>query len=298
MTQNEIATLLKTDEPNRLQFLPALFEDSSHQIVLQSFQDRVEVIKIMRSESASIFWQGMNQLFGVSLASQLSTFERLYPWLAQKTALPLPKWLQTLTNAKGQAHAVRASFLKGEAIESQPVQKPMVEQLAKHLAQWHRVRSDRFGGVFGSDLAPQLAAENWPNRLKRVLETLPETTPAEVHLKQQTLHQLSATPTAFNPTQFALIMPDLRWDQFLSNGHFLTGLTDLDAVVFGPVELEWVLLEVILNQQQAQWFLQAYPATPPDLAQVRQVYRMALCQLQVLGHQSPQAWLNFPTWFD
>jgi len=61
-------------------------------------------------------------------------------------------------------------------------------------------------------------------------------------------------------------MPDLRWDQFLSNGKQITALIDLDALVMGPIELDWVILEYLLSAQQAEWFILEYATfTPPPL---------------------------------
>lgn len=290
----QIAAWLQTDQPNTLEILPSLFSDSSHDIVLQHFDDHSDVIKAVRDEAqGSTFWQGMQQLFGITLNQQIAQFEHNYPWLAQQTPLPLPRWLHTFYNAQDQACAVRSSFLSGQTLNAEAVQRSMVEQLARHLANWHRLTHSRFGTL----QHPQGERKAWPKQLQRTLQSLPEITPSERQLKQQSMQQLAEHPEAFVPEQFSVIMPDLRWDQFLvEDGHL--ALTDLDAVVFGPVALEWVLLEALLTEQQASWFLQAYPATPPTLASVRQVYRAVLCQLQVFGDQNTQAWLNLPTWFD
>lgn len=196
-------------------------------------------------------------------------------------------------NDQGQADAVRSSFLAGQGVQTEQVDQAIVEQLAKHLYSWHQLSSVRFGCL----QQPQGERQSWPTHLHDYLQTLSEASSGDRQLKQQSLQQLSEQPEAFIPEQFGVIMPDLRWDQFLvAEGQL--ALTDLDAVVFGPVALEWVLLEGLLTEQQACWFLQAYPGRPPNLAPVRQVYRAVLSQLQVFGKQNAQAWLDLPAWFD
>jgi len=294
MNLKQLIVWSHSDQPNTLKVLPSPFADSSHHILLQQFDDHIEVIKGLRDDAQdSPFWQGMHQLFGVTLSQQIAAFETCYPWLAQHTPIPLPCWLQTVYNADAQPCGVRTHFLAGQPTQTEPLEQAMVEQLADHLYHWHNLSSTRFGGL----QQPQGERQSWPKQLQDFLQTLPDASISQRQLKQQSLQPLAAHPEAFMPEQFGVIMPDLRWDQFLVEAGRLA-LTDLDAVVFGPVALEWVLLEALLTEQQANWFLKAYPERPPTLAPVRQVYRAVLCQLQVFGEQNAQAWLNFPTWFD
>ncbi len=294
MNLKQLIAWSQSDQPNTLDILPCPFSDSSHHIVLQQFNDRTEVVKGLRDKALQTpFWQGFECLFGVSLTQQIAVFETSYPWLAQQTSLPLPHWLDTFFNDQGQACAVRSSFLSGQAVQIERVDQTMVEQLAQHLHGWHGLSSSRFGSL----QQPQGERQSWPKQLQAFLQRLPDASASQRHLKQQSLQQLAGHPEAFVPEQFGVIMPDLRWDQFLvADGRL--ALTDLDAVVLGPVALEWVLLEALLTEQQASWFLKAYPEPPPTLAPVRQVYRAVLCQLQVFGDQNAQAWLDLPTWFD
>ena len=60
----------------------------------------------------------------------------------------------------------------------------------------------------------------------------------------------------------SLIMPDLRWDQFLTDGQKITAFVDLDALIEGPAELDWTILEYLLTKEQAVWFLEAYKKIP------------------------------------
>lgn len=295
MQLKQLLHWLESDFPNRVEVLPSPFSDSSHHIVFQYFDNHTEVVKGVRDLAQQTpIWQGIDHLFGVTLSQQIAAFEISYPWLAEYTDLQLPVWLHTYEDEQHQACAVRSSFLTGHALQAEAVQPLMVEQLAQHLGGWHRLRSTKFGGLSH----PQGEQSSWPKRLESYLQTLPETCASDRQLKQQSLQQLAEQQAVFLTDPFGVIMTDLRWDQFLADDNRLVALTDLDAVLYGPVALEWVLLEVILTEQQAQQFLEAYPGEPPRLKPVRSVYRAVLSQFQVFGEQNAQAWLDFPCWFD
>jgi hypothetical protein len=97
-----------------------------------------------------------------------------------------------------------------------------------------------------------------------------------------------------NVEKFMPIMPDLRWDQFLSQQNKLTALVDLDAIVLGPRELELVLLEYLLDEKQAALFKLYYQRQHsfPDLSKVRDTYRLLLFLMNVLGEKNIATWLQ------
>ena len=94
-------------------------------------------------------------------------------------------------------------------------------------------------------------------------------------------------------------MPDLRWDQFLMQQGKLSALVDLDAIVYGPRTLEFVLLEYLLDQTQAECFATEYQnyQSIPDLTKVRLPYRLLLFLMNVLGETDLNSWLNHPERF-
>jgi hypothetical protein len=89
-------------------------------------------------------------------------------------------------------------------------------------------------------------------------------------------------------------MPDLRWDQFLQHANKLTTLVDLDAFVYGPREVELVLLEYLFNDHQAKLFEKVYGQFQPipALKQVRKSYRLLLFLMNVLGEGDLNKWMK------
>lgn len=96
--------------------------------------------------------------------------------------------------------------------------------------------------------------------------------------------------------QQGLIMPDLRWDQFLTDGKEITAFIDLDALIKAPIEIEFVILEYLLTPQQAVWFLEEYQKTQmvPNLSKTRNHYRKLLFSMNILGETNYQTWLKQP----
>lgn len=276
--------------------IPSAYEDSSHTIFLQDTAQQKEVIKALNVGSAydSDFWQGMAHFFGVNLKQQLQCFDSLYPLIARGSSLKIPTLLQTVVVPSKDIWAIKTDFLSGQSVLAEQVTSQMVRQLAKHLAKLHQIRSTRFGYVVDGEENQRDWPKHLNQQLSEVLSVRPLLKPSE---KEKLLSQIDA---GFQPDTFGVIMPDLRWDQFLQLEGSLTALTDLDALVFGPIELDWVLLEYLLMPEHAEIFRVEYERHRgvPKIAHVRSVYRTLLFCMNVLGEKNYQAWCDHPALFD
>lgn len=276
--------------------IPSLYEDSSHHIFLHEASHGKEIIKALNSQSTSgsDFWLGMERFLGVDLKQQVSSFESLYPLIAQSSPLNIPTLLDTLTVPSKGIWAIKTDFLSGQAVQTQQVTSHMVRQLAEHLGRLHQIQSDHFGYIVDETKKEQ----DWPHHLKKQLNQC--LTVRSVLSPSEKDALISQIDERFQSTSFGVIMPDLRWDQFLQLDGTLTALTDLDALVFGPVELDWVLLEYLLTPEQAQVFSLEYERhhSIPAIADVRSVYRMMLFLMNVLGEKNYQAWRDQPRLFN
>lgn len=297
---HSIATLtsyFSNAETRLFEQIPSLYDDSSHTVFLHETVSQKEVIKVLNSQSAeeSPFWQGMADFFGVCLKQQLQHFESLYPLIAQYSPLEIPTLLQTLVVPNESIWAIKTDFLLGQSVQSEQVTAQMVRQLAEHLARLHQVQSDRFGYIVGK--AKTETKPSWSQHLKQQLTHLLTVHPILSSTEKEAL--LGQIDARFQPSAYGVIMPDLRWDQFLQQEGTLTGLTDLDALVLGPVEFDWVLLEYLLTPEQAQIFCTEYERhrAIPEIEPVRSVYRVMLFFMNVLGEKNYQAWRDYPTLF-
>lgn len=276
--------------------IPSLYEDSSHHIFLHEAPHGKEIIKALNSQSTndSDFWQGMERFFGVDLKQQVPAFESLYPLMAQSSPLNIPTLLDSLISPTEGIWAIKTDFLPGQAVQTEHISSHMIRQLAEHLAKLHQIQSDHFGYIVNGTQKQQ----DWPLHLKKQLDQWLTVRPVlSLSEKDAFIAQIDER---FQSVSFGVIMPDLRWDQFLQLDGTLTALTDLDALVFGPVELDWVLLEYLLTPEQAQAFCVEYERhhSIPAIADVRSVYRMMLFLMNVLGEKNYQAWRDQPRLFN
>jgi hypothetical protein len=287
----------------RFTVLPTVFEDSSHQIWFYDDAGQRDVIKLLNSvtHDAGPFWQGMRALFDVDLPQQISKFETLYPMVADATELRIPALRQLWLKPSAGLWGLRTDCLPGRAMTAELVTSEMVAQLAHHLAGLHRVSFEGFGDI----TCPEFNRQNhqaWSNHLKTWLEQ--QATPEKGVPASERDALLAECDKVFQPDvdagPFGIIMPDLRWDQFLQQDGRLTGLTDLDALVAGPIALDWVLVELLLNENQFDEFCNEYQkvAEIPTVSEVRAPYRAALFLMNVFGESNYQVWQKRPVWLD
>jgi phosphotransferase family enzyme len=274
--------------------LPAIYEDSTHQLWQCDTSQGQLILKICSSNQVdkSTFWQGMANLFDVDLARQLGKFDQVYKDLTTLSHLAIPEYISSGSNSQQTQAFILATKLSGTMVTNVEVDDDMVINLANHIGNLHQHGQLRWGRFFQADFG----AELWPTRLQITLKSLAE------KQKIVTTEMLDeAVEFAANCTvdRFVPIMPDLRWDQFLQQNGNLSALVDLDAFVYGPRELELVLLEYLLDEQQANIFSEHYQKSHfiPDLTQVRKPYRLLLFMMNVLGEKDVDAWMEASTRF-
>ena len=274
------------------------FEDSTNLLWLcDSKQSEPAVIKVCDWQDVedSDFWLGMRALFNLQYPQQMGFYAKVYELINDVTVLSIPELLACESATPDYAGFLYCSKLPGQVLEDGVeggVNEQMVRQLVHHLTQLHNVTNNQFGTLFN----PEFSKALWWLKIRSTITLLAE--------KQGVKIDRNLESTLFKsqqacPVQFVPIMPDLRWDQFLTDSEKLTGLVDLDAMVFGAVELEFVVLEYLLTEQQAVLFKQVYQMEHdlPDLRACRDVYRVLLFLMNILGEKSLYAWMQAPTRF-
>jgi len=277
--------------------LPVMYEDSTNRLWQCDTVDGLMILKVCDSHNvaSSAFWQGMKALFAIDLPSQMNQFDHVYSEISATTSLTIPDYTASASAVENESSPafILASLLPGSMLEPVEVDDGMVADLAEHISALHQQQRSTSGAIYatGSD------ASQWLNRLKESLVLL-----AEYHsdsVPSDLLHEVFAELVQCTVDHFVPIMPDLRWDQFLQQDGKLSALVDLDAIVYGPRELELVLLEFLLDQQQAMIFKEKYQQSHslPDLTKVRKAYRLLLFMMNVLGEKNVDAWMQAPTRF-
>ena len=270
--------------------LPLPFEDSTHQLWRCQTSDGEMVLKLCQQDRVdkSPTWQVIKQLFDFDLSEELSQFDKVQQIIEQYGLFPVPE-LVAFSGQKPRFPAfVLNRFVEGQSLHKDQLTDELVLQFARHVSGLHVRQQAGWGKLYQADRK----AESWPECLLKAL----------VHqAEQQTIGEpwlsLAVAQLAhINPRQFAPLMLDNRWDQFLVKAGKITALTDLDAFVFGPVELELILLEYQLDKKQAALFASEYQKTifMPDLSQQRLCYRLLLFLMNALGERDIDRWMQAP----
>ena len=281
----------------QLTALPVMYDDSTNRLWQCETVDGSMMLKVCdgHNVNTSLFWQGMKDLFAIDLPEQLDKFEQVYSKVTEFSPLTIPDYIasDSATESEQSPAFILARLLSGFMVESHQINDEMVRDFAQHISDLHQNKRLTWGAFYSEGMD----ASQWPKRLRDVLITL-----AEMQTNTIPNDLLSAALDVVDQCtvdSFVPIMPDLRWDQFLQQDGKLSALVDLDAIVYGPRELELVLLEFLLNEQQAAVFIKKYQQTHslPNLSKVRKQYRLLLFMMNVLGEKNVDAWMQAPTRF-
>ncbi|MBL1458080.1 MAG: phosphotransferase [Methylophaga sp.] len=266
--------------------IPAQFSDSSHQLWFCETVDGPMVLKLCDHANIdqSAFWQGMNSLFSINFPASLGNIAGVYQRISSISPLSIPSLINSM-----QAQFLLARWLPGDDVEPSAITPLTIKSLANHLGLMHQQQHPQWGSL----QQPEFTAIDWPLRLKKTLQQQADS------IEQTVLQQALKQAEQLSENTFVPIMPDLRWDQFLMQQGKLSALVDLDAIVYGPKTLEFVLLEYLLDQSQAEQFAAEYQNNQviPDLTDVRLPYRLLLFLMNVLGETDLNSWLNHPERF-
>lgn len=274
--------------------LPVMYEDSTHQLWQCDTSQGQLILKICSSDQVdkSTFWQGMANLFTVDLPRQLGEFDQVYKTLTTLSQLAIPEYIASGSQSQKIQAFILATKLPGTMVNDVEVDDDMVISLANHIGDLHQYEQKKWGRFSQADFD----AQQWPLRLQDTLIAIAEN---QSMIATELLDEVIELAANCTVDKFVPIMPDLRWDQFLQQNGFLSALVDLDAFVYGPRELELVLLEYLLDEQQADLFAEHYQKNHslPDLTQVRKPYRILLFMMNVLGEKNVDNWMQASTRF-
>ncbi|WP_430009736.1 aminoglycoside phosphotransferase family protein [Methylophaga lonarensis] len=290
LSEQQQATLPDFNKAVRLM---SPYEDSTNSTWLLETDSGRLVLKLcdLQWVEESTFWTGMRLLFDLHLPVQMQKFDLVYGFINQHSPLSIPALLAAGASCHEGMYPgyVMAEALAGKALTNDAVTDASVRDLARHLASLHAQQQSQWGSL----ASPDFTAELWPVRLRDSMLSLAskQNFVAKELLDAMTQQALLCRPAVFSP-----IMPDLRWDQFLMHEGQLAALVDLDAFVWGPVEMEFVLLEYLLTADQWRIFTEQYQqyCPLPVLDIVRAPYRMMLFLMNVLGEKDVQKWMHAP----
>lgn len=291
--------------------LPSLFEDSSAEIwLIKGFaglvnNDLTSSEYILKSHKTHpnqsgiySFWSIMQSLFGLDLVLSYKNAQYSYAKLAQISSLKMPVCYDLLQGPNQMALVLEK--LDGHTFHAEHLTRTTIEQFTNYLAGLHNNQQAGFGLIHevGAELKANLFQINeWRERLKSSLMQSFQTT----KIMGFDIAELLKAIDRLETQKYVPVMMDLRWDQFAVNNGNLMGVFDLDAYVYAPIELDFVILEYLFNADQAWQFQETYfSLTGQNIGlthEQRVVYRALFFVMNALGKNDYQNWMSQPVIF-
>ena len=302
--------------------VPKLFEDSTHHIFKLFFSDTPVplicklCVPMALQENFShepenslspsiIFWSRIRQLFDFNACQSLKNAQIHYQWMQKHTTFHIAKLYGVATSTEPfECGFLLQEFIEGINCHRSYYTQERARKLADHLMAMHQHHFQRFGvlaEVFqqttDSQDSERLKAEStelWWTNIAKVIETIPAGKVLATE-KTEALAMIEALKT--KRVDFVPQLVDFRWDQIRSGlpsteisksdvGQCY--LLDLDALVIAPLEFEWVMLELVLTQEDMEYLIYHYHQgiKIPLIHDHRLVYRMVFFAMNLLGEMS------------
>lgn len=252
------------------------FDDATHCVYRLTTAQGAFALKVLRKKQTP-FWRGMDALFDVKLAQQVTRSIEHYACAADVFSLPVPTLIDYSEVSADSPAYLLTTWLAGELIDSLPVSAQLIEDMAYADAQRHQKKQM----TWGCAVAPSYSMQDWQARIASILPNV--------------------TSSALNSDGFVPMIMDMRWDQCLQQQGRLSALVDIDALVYAPKALELVLMEYWLTSAELTVWRQTYLSCGgelPALRDVRSLYRQLLWPWQILGPSCQDEWMQWPTFFD
>ncbi len=283
--------------------------DNTNQIFVITTNNRDYILKIVKDDDVtkSIFWRGLNLLFGADFQNSISNQQRLSQYLNQSKIIAVPAVIKadpTKNNPLNRPYVILEK-MPGDPIPPQSeLEQSIMEsfdnalQLGEFLANVHLERFDFFGNLSKQGLP----LSEFKLKLFATLKAVANTRKAlqDKAVQQMLPYFLKKVETLKVPINSCLIMLDCWPSQFLDEKNRYSALVDIESYIIGPVELELVLLELWLVPlgKFKEGYLSIHKEWP-DLEEVRELYRFFFYLLYDCPEQGLQACIEhkamFPT---
>lgn len=257
------------------------YNDASHRIIKLHTAANQYFLKWPQKHWRQLpFWQMSQAWFDLAIDTNYKTGSVLAE-LVQHSPLSLVTILEA-------NHQVLSVALVNDGVPSHLSSQAQAKLLA-HYQAMQRLEGQGFGRL----AEPRFDLALWSERLENSL--------MQLDLPSQWV-QAAITKSKTSPERKTCpLMLDWRWDQLSWQGGVPMGIIDLDAWVWAPDTLNWVMLEYLLvnltAEEVAQW-QRVLNIDPKHLAAWRDVYRIALFAMNWQGATDLQAWLAAPALFD
>ncbi|MBO1923557.1 hypothetical protein [Thiomicrorhabdus sp. 6S3-12] len=277
--------------------MPALFEDSTHQIWSIAYRDLSQkVLKLCQCgevENAG-FWSAMQALFDASLTRDYQALAGAYRYFSRFSVFEVPDLEAISESQESPVRWILTQTVNGKDLCAETVTRDICAQLAAHLDSMHAETgkgvSYLAGALDQSELLPGRVLD--VSQFRQKIEAFLNRHPRIRQLREchpQDFQQIRQQLQCLEWHKIVPMLIDFRWDQLRIDEDGRLYLLDLDAALFAPIEMDWLMLELVLTPQQLEWVMDSYRGTIPRVSQSRELYRALFYAMELLGDQ-PWAW--------
>jgi hypothetical protein len=241
------------------------------------------------------FWNGLKHLFNSYPYSDMDSLGNLTDFVRLHSELDVPRieLIDTSMVKLSQKYMI-VERLPGSSPVKGKISAAVAGELGSYLGHLHKASFNTWGNFHHSKrYEPSL----WALRLSDTLAFLACGWFADNSQVQELLPAFQATALRLPaPSALGLIMPDLFWSQFLESDGNLTAVVDIEAMVIGPIELDLLNAEYLLEEPVVPSFVEGYRRhlPLPDLQAVRSLYRFLYYLMEVEETYTFDQWMNYP----
>ncbi|QKI88805.1 hypothetical protein [Thiomicrorhabdus xiamenensis] len=277
--------------------MPALFEDSTHQIWSIAYRDQnLKVLKLCQCDEVENagFWNAMRALFDVSLIKDYSALAGAYHYFRHFSVFEVPALEAISASQENSVRWILTQTVHGKDLCTAAVTRDICCQLAAHLGSMHAETGEGVsflaGRLYESELPTgrQLDVSQFRHKIDAFLNRHPRIQQLR-ECYSQDFQQIRQQLKCLEWHKIVPMLIDFRWDQLRIGEDGKLYLLDLDAALFAPIEMDWLMLELVLTPQQLEWVMDAYQGVIPQVSQCRELYRALFYAMELLGDQ-PWSW--------
>ncbi|WP_234968946.1 hypothetical protein [Thiomicrospira sp. ALE5] len=284
----------------QVSWLISAYPDASHQLLYLQTAHAAYYLKWPKKQvKHQIFWRISQAWLALEPHTNYQTnyqttasSKSIWSQLASLTPLHWIEPLDVSPVTRPIASSTARLYLLTPALANEGAPENLSKQTLAKLRAHYQAMQGLTRSQFGSLVDPLFAIEQWYGRLKNCLEA----TNLPVHLVTAALVKAVDYPeTACVP-----LMLDWRWDQLTWQQGLPDTIIDLDAWIWAPDTLNWVMLEYLLAEQSAadiSCWVRDLNVDQVQLNAWRDAYRLLLFAMNWQGATDLQAWLNAPRLF-
>lgn len=268
----------------KVYWAPATYPDASHQLVFIKTATTAYYLKWPKKQVKSQnFWRLSQAWFQLDIHSNYQFPVASEGIWAQLSAASSLRWVQPLEVKH---------YVLTRAVENYGIPPILSNQALDKLRAHFKAMQSFSSAKMGCLVNPRLNLSDWWQRLECGFQL--------TTISKQRIESALAAARDYPEQKAVPLMLDWRWDQLAWQAGLPDTIIDLDAWVWAPETLNWVMLEYLLagqsDEEISRWLVDLQ-VNQRQLEAWREVYRLLLFAMNWQGETNLDTWLAAPKLF-